>query len=202
MTQLTSTRLRARNHNSIRGRRRLLDADIGEELRPLASNTTSELDVFGHYGDPLGVYGAEIGVLEESDEIRFRGHLERGDGGALEAEIGLEILRDLADKALEGSLRMRSSVLFWYLRISLRATVPGRKRWGFLTPPVAGADFRAAFVASCFRGAFPPVDLRAVCFVLAISARDFRRGGRSDFGSRVTVFSGEIGEGICSGEGD
>jgi len=63
---------------------------------------------------------------------------------------------------------MRSSVLFWYLRISRSATVPGRKRWGFFTPPVAGADFRAAFVASCFLGAFPPVDLRAVCFVRAI----------------------------------
>ena len=33
---------------------------------------------------------------------------------------------------------------------------------------MAGADFRAAFVASCFRGAFPPVDLRAVCLVRAI----------------------------------
>ena len=39
---------------------------------------------------------------------------------------------------------------------------------GFLTPPVAGADLRAAFVASCFLGAFPPVLLRAVCFVRAI----------------------------------
>jgi hypothetical protein len=37
-----------------------------------------------------------------------------------------------------------------------------------LTPPVAGALLRAAFVASCFRGALPPVDLRAVCFVRAI----------------------------------
>jgi hypothetical protein len=27
---------------------------------------------------------------------------------------------------------------------------------------------RAAFVASCLRGALPPVDLRAVCFVRAI----------------------------------
>jgi len=34
--------------------------------------------------------------------------------------------------------------------------------------PVAGADLRAALVASCFRGALPPVDLRAVCFVRAI----------------------------------
>merc|ERR1719493_533060 len=67
-----------------------------------------------------------------------------------------------------GSLRMRSSVDFWYLRISRRATVPGLYLWGFLTPPVAGADFRAAFVANCFLGALPPVDLRAVCFVRAI----------------------------------
>ena len=37
-----------------------------------------------------------------------------------------------------------------------------------LTPPVAGADLRAALVASCFRGALPPVDFRAVCLVRAI----------------------------------
>lgn len=41
--------------------------------------------------------------------------------------------------------------------------------WGFFTPPVDGALFLAALVASCFLGAFPPVDLRAVCFVRAIS---------------------------------
>jgi hypothetical protein len=34
--------------------------------------------------------------------------------------------------------------------------------------PVAGADLRAALVASCLRGALPPVDLRAVCFVRAM----------------------------------
>ena len=32
----------------------------------------------------------------------------------------------------------------------------------------AGADLRAALVASCFLGALPPVDLRAVCLVRAI----------------------------------
>lgn len=40
--------------------------------------------------------------------------------------------------------------------------------WGFLTPPVEGALFLAALVASCFLGALPPVDLRAVCLVRAI----------------------------------
>jgi hypothetical protein len=34
--------------------------------------------------------------------------------------------------------------------------------------PVAGADLRASLVVGCLRGAFPPVDLRAVCFVHAI----------------------------------
>ena len=46
--------------------------------------------------------------------------------------------------------------------------MPGLYLCGFLTPPVAGALLRAALVASCFLGAFPPVDLRAVCFVRAI----------------------------------
>ena len=33
---------------------------------------------------------------------------------------------------------------------------------------LAGALLRAALVASCLRGAFPPVDLRAVCLVRAM----------------------------------
>lgn len=67
---------------------------------------------------------------------------------------------------------MSSSVDFWYFLISRSATVPGRKRWGFLMPPVEGVDLRAAFEASCLRGALPPVDLRAVCLVRAMSKRE------------------------------
>ena len=50
------------------------------------------------------------------------------------------------------------------------ATVPGRKRCGFLTPlPTMGcALLRGCLDASSLRGAFPPIDLRAVCFVRAI----------------------------------
>ena len=68
----------------------------------------------------------------------------------------------------KGAFLMSNSVDVWYLRISRRATVPGRYLCGFLTPPVVGADFLAALVASCFRGALPPVDFLAVCFVLAM----------------------------------
>lgn len=46
--------------------------------------------------------------------------------------------------------------------------MPGLYLWGFLIAPAEGADFLAALVASCLRGALPPVDLRAVCLVLAI----------------------------------
>lgn len=38
-----------------------------------------------------------------------------------------------------------------------------------MTPPaLLVVDFLAALAANCFRGALPPVDLRAVCLVRAI----------------------------------
>lgn len=53
-----------------------------------------------------------------------------------------------------------------------------------MTPPVEGALFLAALVASCLRGALPPVDLRAVCLVRAIfvhsSERENKFDGRTD----------------------
>ena len=46
--------------------------------------------------------GAEVGVLEETNEVGLR-PLEREDGGALEAEVRLKSGR-LADEALEREL--------------------------------------------------------------------------------------------------
>ena len=48
--------------------------------------------------------GAEVGVLEEADEVSLGRLLEGEDGGGLEPEVGLEVLGDLADEALEGEL--------------------------------------------------------------------------------------------------
>ena len=70
----------------------------------LATDAARELDVLGHDGHTLGVDGAEVGVLEEADEVSLGGLLEGEDGGGLEAEVGLEVLGDLADEALEGEL--------------------------------------------------------------------------------------------------
>ena len=57
--------------------------------------------------------------------------------------------------------------------ISRSAWVPGRHLRGFFTPPVRGADFRAAAATGAFFGARPPVDLVAHCLVLwqLVSAR-------------------------------
>ena len=48
--------------------------------------------------------GAEVGVLEEGDEVGLGGFLEGEHGGALEPEFLLELVGDLADESLEGKL--------------------------------------------------------------------------------------------------
>ena len=70
----------------------------------LATDAAGELDVLGHNGDALGVDRAEVGVLEEANQVRLRCLLEGDNGGRLEAEVDLEVLRDLADEALERQL--------------------------------------------------------------------------------------------------
>ena len=48
--------------------------------------------------------GAEVGVLEESNEVRLSGLLEGENRRALEAEVSLELLGNLANQALEREL--------------------------------------------------------------------------------------------------
>jgi histone H3 len=75
-----------------------------EKLRALATETAGQLDVLGLDGDTLGVDCAQVGVLEERDEVGLNGLLESTDGRGLETEIGLEILGNLTDQTLEGEL--------------------------------------------------------------------------------------------------
>ena len=41
----------------------------GGALSALASDPSRELDVLWHDGHPLGVDGAQVGVLEEADQV-------------------------------------------------------------------------------------------------------------------------------------
>ncbi len=67
------------------------------DLSTFSADSSGQLDVFWHNGDPLGVDGAKIGVFEESDEVCFGSLLESSYGCALESEIGFEILSDFTD---------------------------------------------------------------------------------------------------------
>jgi hypothetical protein len=73
-------------------------------LRALSTNATSKLNILGHNGDTLGVNGAKIGVLEESNEVSLSSFLKGKNGRPLEAEISLEILSNLTNKSLERKL--------------------------------------------------------------------------------------------------
>jgi hypothetical protein len=73
-------------------------------LSTLASDTTGQLDVLWHDRDTLGVDGAQVGVLEQTDQVGLAGFLQGHDGRALETQVGLEVLSDLPNQALEGQL--------------------------------------------------------------------------------------------------
>jgi hypothetical protein len=73
-------------------------------LTALTTEAAGKLDVLALDGDTLGVDGAQVGVLEEGDEVGLNGLLESADGGGLEAEVRLEVLGDLTDKTLERQL--------------------------------------------------------------------------------------------------
>ncbi len=62
-------------------------------------------------GHALGVDGAEVGVLEERDEVRLDRLLKSTDRRRLEAEIGLEVLGNLTnlqEDALVASAKEKS----------------------------------------------------------------------------------------------
>ena len=73
-------------------------------LRALPADPPGQLHVLGHDGDPFRVDGAQVGVLEQPHQVRLRGFLQGADGRRLEPQVGLEVLGDLADEALEREL--------------------------------------------------------------------------------------------------
>ena len=48
--------------------------------------------------------GAQVGVLEQGDQVRLGGLLQGKDGLSAEAQVGLEVLGNLANQALERQL--------------------------------------------------------------------------------------------------
>ena len=61
-------------------------------LGPFSSDPPGELDVLWHDGYPLSMDGAQVGILEEPDEVGLGCLLESHDGVALETKVGFEVL--------------------------------------------------------------------------------------------------------------
>ena len=75
-----------------------------DDLDSLAADSPCQLDVLRHDGHSLGVNGAQIGVLEQTDQVGLRCLLQGHDCRALEAKVGLEVLGNLTNESLEGQL--------------------------------------------------------------------------------------------------
>jgi hypothetical protein len=61
-----------------KGRRR--KRSLKGVLVAFAADSLGKLNIALHNRDPIGVDGAEVGVLEEADEEGFRGFLQGSDG--------------------------------------------------------------------------------------------------------------------------
>jgi len=93
-----------------------------EDLGSLSPDSPGELDVLWHDGHTLGVDGAQVGVLKQTNQVSLAGllknifvndlkvgivcstDLKSANGSGLESEISFEILSDFSDETLEGEL--------------------------------------------------------------------------------------------------
>ena len=73
-------------------------------LCSFSADSAGQLNVLGHDGDALGVDGAQVGVFKQTNQVSLASFLKSHHSGALETQIGLEILSDFSHKTLEGQL--------------------------------------------------------------------------------------------------
>lgn len=71
-------------------------------LSSLPPYPASQLDVFGHDGDSLGVDGTQIGIFKQPHQVCLASLLKGTDGCTLKPQVRFEILGDLPHQPLEG----------------------------------------------------------------------------------------------------
>ena len=69
--------------------------------RSFAADAPGQLHVLGHYGDPLRMEGAQVGVLEELNEMHLGSLLKREQRRRLKSHVLFHFLRNLANESLE-----------------------------------------------------------------------------------------------------
>lgn len=130
--------------------RRQLENASAAKLIKASSNSPSQLNIPHHHGNSFRVDRAQISrlkwaksplrIFEDRNQISFGCTLKCFNRGHCPAQLllrkALGYLFNLLLHTIEkltnlakGSLRIRSSVEFWYFRISWRAFTPGRYRF-------------------------------------------------------------------------
>ena len=136
-------------------------------LSTFSTDAASKLDVLGHDGDTLGMDGAQVGVLKETNQVSLRGFLESHDSRGLETQVSLEVLGNLTDKTLEGQLAdeklsgllvttdLTESDCAWAITMGLLDSSCGRGRFagslgGQLLPwGLASSGFASGLLGTC-----------------------------------------------------
>ena len=126
-------------------------------LSSLSSNSSGQLDILWHDGDSLGVDGAQVGVLEETDQIGLGRLLQSSDRSRLESQVGLEVLGDLANQTLKWQLAdqqlgwllvssdLTESNCTWAVSVRLLDSTSG---WGWLSCSFGGQLLSWGFATS------------------------------------------------------
>ena len=70
----------------------------------LSTDAAGQLDVLGHDGDALGVDGAQVGVLEEANQVGLGRLLQGEERSRLKMEVWSKLVRELPHETLERKL--------------------------------------------------------------------------------------------------
>ena len=110
----------------------------------------------------------QIGIFKKANQIGLTSLLQSTKICTLEAQICIEVLSNFSHQTLKRELADQkfSGLLIASDFTECHSTRPVTMR--FLHPSRRGRTLASGFCSSCFLGALPPVDLRAVCFVRAM----------------------------------
>ena len=130
---------------------------VSKETKRLGAFTTDaagQLDVLGHDGDTFGVDGAQVGVFEEADKVGFRGFLKGKNGRPLESKVGLEVLGDFTNQALERKLADQEIGRFLVSADFTKGNCSRAVAVGFLDPAGGGRGFARGLGGQLLAGGF------------------------------------------------
>ena len=68
----------------------------------LFTDTTRQLNILGHDGHKLSVDGTYVGILKKNHKLGLSHLVEGKNSRSLEAEVYIEVLRNLPYQTLEG----------------------------------------------------------------------------------------------------